>query len=674
MASQSRACLALDGGAGAPPPLRRQSGWLSDLISGAGRLISSVLDSPYSSSEEDDLLSEEGEDSEAFSKDLVDLNQSGKNLEQAMDNMDRSLAIVTKVHSKDAIAQLLVQETFSRDECDKLTKIIQSRVVDTVADGRYVAQKELLNRTISNIISSPDARWSMDLSRDLPEKIPYCSPSLSPLSPVKWLLHGPDLHNTAVMEAKKWLDEKSSSNSKCDLNCSPCNLNTDVPQYYVGGEVGTPVELAKSYMQSLQPWQSPFSSKSWKGEMYNAYQIYKDETSSPTTNHLFSSSKDLKRKFQASESRDTLDEIRRIRMKLMNNRSECSYFHQLNFSARLLEASSPIGRSDTDVPGAYQIPVPTTEAAAEHRDMSDKLSSKISDEDHCLDEAFMLNVEAAVDTNYPVFAASIDINLDGVETVNVVSPANGNLPVNLPVEPAEYYSGVGDEPVPCEPAVVLCEELGLKERLQIDGQDSVLAPCDSTCLALTSNKHDGETVKCSQPITVPTEETKSVPSDADQTSSAHISSGEGETVRVEKSSQLHLGSNCKDSDTVIDTGSHEGNYQIHKAANDFANENNVNCSSTGLVTVQVVGYAGHRHPTNPDNGELGSLGIPDGPFQATTGEVPLETNVGTGKSRNGMTMRSIKRMLTESKSTSRPKERKTTGRPRRSKAKAKGQK
>lgn len=119
----------------------------------------------------------------------------------------------------------------TRDECDKLSKIIQTRVVDppSVEVSRYGMQKERLSRTNSNIVSPPEARWPVDHLTELPETILYSSPRLSPISPRKWLLHSQDLHSTAVMEAKKWLEEKKSSpNSKSDLNSSPC---TDVPQY-----------------------------------------------------------------------------------------------------------------------------------------------------------------------------------------------------------------------------------------------------------------------------------------------------------------------------------------------------------------------------------------------------------------------------------------------------------
>ncbi|KAM0942828.1 hypothetical protein DsansV1_C14g0131481 [Dioscorea sansibarensis] len=664
MASQSRAPRPVDDGSGEgedpPPPPRRQLRWLSGVISGAGRLISSVLDSPSFSSEDDDdeLLSVYGvledEDSYAHSKGLVDLNRSGKNLEQAMDSNERSLAIVTKDHYKDAIEKLLVQETFSRDECDKLTKIIQSRVVDppSIEVNKHGMQKERLTRTNSNIVSPPEARWPLDQLTELPERIPYIAPSLSPLSPSKWLLDGPDLHSTAVMEAKKWLDEKkSSSHSKSDLNSSPCS---DVPQYYLGGEVGSPVELAKSYMQSLPPWQSP----SWNTKMCNACQIYKDETSNSTTNYLFSSSKDLKRKYQAFESRDTLYEIRRIRQKLINNRSESSNFHKLDFSAGLLEASSPIGKSDADVAASYQVSLPATEAS-DHIKLSAKLSTKSPEKDHCFDEDCVL--KAAVDANQPVDATSFDINLDCVETVNSVLPKHGNsIQVDLPIEPAQYNSGLGDEPKSCEPAVVLCDKQGL-ETLQIDSLVKVGFPCNSTSLTPMDNKHDGESVKYSQPIMIPTEETKSDPS-----------SGEREAIQIEDSSLPHLDLDHKESDTAIETRSKGGNDQIQKGANECTNGNDANSSPTGLVTVQVVEYVGYRHPTNSSNGELAALTISDGPFQANTNGLPRETNAGTGKSRNGRSVRSIKRMLSESKNASRPKERKTAGKPRRSKGKVKG--
>lgn len=165
---------------------------------------------------------------------------------------------------------------------------------------------------------------------------------------------------------------------------------------------------------------------------------------------------DLKRKYQAFESRDTLYEIRRIRQKLINNRSESSNFHKLDFSARLLESLSPFGKGDTDVAASYQISLPATEPA-DHINLPAKLSTKPPEKDHCIDEACVLNVEAAVDASQPVDAASFDINLDGVEAVNPVLPTHGNsIPVDMPMEPVKYNSGLGDEPKSSEPAVVLC--------------------------------------------------------------------------------------------------------------------------------------------------------------------------------------------------------------------------
>lgn len=153
--------------------------------------------------------------------------------------------------------------------------------------------------------------------------------------------------------------------------------------------------------------------------------------------------------------------------------------------------------------------------------------------------------------------------------------------------------------------------------------------------------------------------------------------------------------------SLVGTRSTGGNDQIQKGANECTNGNDANwwifigriyyfviimiawklkstrclfflSSPTGLVTVQVVEYVGYRHPANSSNGELAALAISDGPFQAKTKGLPVETNAGIGKSRNGTSVRSVKRMLSESKNAKRAKERKTAGNPRRSKGKVKG--
>jgi hypothetical protein len=51
------------------------------------------------------------------------------------DYSEASLAIISEIEPKDAIMQLLKQETYSRSECNALVKIIQERVVDSNLNG-----------------------------------------------------------------------------------------------------------------------------------------------------------------------------------------------------------------------------------------------------------------------------------------------------------------------------------------------------------------------------------------------------------------------------------------------------------------------------------------------------------------------------------------------------------
>ncbi|TVU32820.1 hypothetical protein EJB05_24578, partial [Eragrostis curvula] len=126
-----------------PPP----GGWLSDLISGASRILAAVLGPESSASDGTSSSSPESSQSPLpprrtrrtpadqghgahFAYDNYQFNKSGKEI-VLKDNGDGSLGMVSDMDPKDAAAQLLMQETFSRSECDALMKIIQERVVDS---------------------------------------------------------------------------------------------------------------------------------------------------------------------------------------------------------------------------------------------------------------------------------------------------------------------------------------------------------------------------------------------------------------------------------------------------------------------------------------------------------------------------------------------------------------
>ncbi|KAG2607682.1 uncharacterized protein LOC120671474 isoform X2 [Panicum virgatum] len=146
-----------------PPPPPPPTGWLAGLVSGAGRILAAVLGPEPSASVSG---SGSGSISSAGASDGGSPSAScspapcrlpgppGEGHNGGTDNGDSSLfplrngqfnqgenetvqknygslAIVSEIEPKDAIMQLLMQETYSRSECSKFIKIIQERVSDS---------------------------------------------------------------------------------------------------------------------------------------------------------------------------------------------------------------------------------------------------------------------------------------------------------------------------------------------------------------------------------------------------------------------------------------------------------------------------------------------------------------------------------------------------------------
>ncbi|XP_025810388.1 uncharacterized protein LOC112888395 [Panicum hallii] len=146
----------------APPP-PSPTGWLAGLVSGAGRILAAVLGPEPSASAsvsgsrsiasagasdggspsvscspapcrlpgprgEGHNGGTDNDDSSLFPLRNDQFNQ-GEN--KTVQKNYGSLAIVSEIEPKDAIMQLLMQETYSRSECSKFIKIIQERVLDS---------------------------------------------------------------------------------------------------------------------------------------------------------------------------------------------------------------------------------------------------------------------------------------------------------------------------------------------------------------------------------------------------------------------------------------------------------------------------------------------------------------------------------------------------------------
>ncbi|CAN6236502.1 unnamed protein product [Urochloa humidicola] len=210
-------------------------GWLSGFVSGARRVISSVM--LFSSPEETGSGEEEEEDD--------DDEGNGLNSDENEDVLDAHGAIVPYSESKLAIEQMVMKETFTRGECDKMVELIKSRVINpTFSEAREYGSPEQ--------IPSRNAGIGYDFTGSWRSLRPG---SFSPGSPLQ---ASPELCTAAVTEAKKWLEEKRQGLGLKPEDNGTCTLNTDMLSSGIDSDMGSPVDLAKSYMQSLPPWQSPF--------------------------------------------------------------------------------------------------------------------------------------------------------------------------------------------------------------------------------------------------------------------------------------------------------------------------------------------------------------------------------------------------------------------------------
>ncbi|KAK8535494.1 hypothetical protein V6N13_081620 [Hibiscus sabdariffa] len=246
------------------------------IVSGATRVLSSVFGFESSSSSS-------SSDPDSTSDDIGDTNNSQDVSSQGLHSIEHHepQSFAGKIETKRLIEQLLVQESFSREECDKLTNIIKSRVVDSpVIRGMGLAR---LNET-------PNRAGGSDFDNH-------------------------DLCGTAVIEAKKWLEEKKSgSNSKSELHHGASAQKFVTMAHSIDGEAGSPVDMAKTYMQTRPPWTSPATNDiEFRSPPPFGVPLFKEETPYSIGGKYLSSSK--KRDSPATGSWNIQDEIRKVRSK-----------------------------------------------------------------------------------------------------------------------------------------------------------------------------------------------------------------------------------------------------------------------------------------------------------------------------------------------------------------------
>ncbi|KAJ6837259.1 uncharacterized protein M6B38_121960 [Iris pallida] len=430
------------------------STWMYGIISGAGKVISSVFrsDDPSPSSSYSNSNSAEEESSDVSSRECEEHKQIEEKLEPVKDYNGRSLAIISEIESKQAIEQLIMQETFSREEFNHLTKIIHSRVV-----GEDGSHKELLDRPTGNAIAFAGAWKSFNQASEVQEKLSLSPSSLVAISPrfSGCRVLTPDLRHSAVSEAKKWLDDKKlATRSNVDYHHEPCTLNTGMPRYDIEGEVGSPVDIAKSYIQSLPPWKS-LSSPGIEKSPHTTTHLYKDND---TANHYSPSSKGLKRRYLDIGPQDTLDEIRNIRSKASANVSDTSRFKLIDLSSTYPD------REVCQISAAEECIYHDSRnlSALESLHASSRSSAELHAKDNQSVGAFTLPCETAEESNPAGLGSIISVNLiPDAEVVNAVQTIHATS--SLITSSLRPDSAIASGP----PAVIISDEnQGEGERSQ----------------------------------------------------------------------------------------------------------------------------------------------------------------------------------------------------------------
>ncbi|RZC06296.1 Protein KAKU4 isoform D [Glycine soja] len=303
-----------------PPPEPPSPNWISRFVispsrfiaSGAGKIFSSVLDldnSPSDSSSATSSHSSSANDSDAEEVGTFD----DENDNPSEGDVALSKPCVGNSKSKHMIEQLLMKESFSREECDRLIKIIRSRVVDPANDD------------------DGDKRPT-----DIPNKI-FGSDS-------------PELHSAAIMEAKKWLREKKSGlDTNSDIGYGSPSLNlVALPQD--PKDEGSPVDVAKLYMRTRPPWASP-SIDHTKPQTPSGIQLFKEETPYLFGNNSTPPSK-LKRDSAATGSWSIQDEIRRVRSRATEDLLRSLPSSKIDWSAFAMENKNNVNSSAIENIGA----------------------------------------------------------------------------------------------------------------------------------------------------------------------------------------------------------------------------------------------------------------------------------------------------------------------------------
>ncbi|KAK4374100.1 hypothetical protein RND71_004777 [Anisodus tanguticus] len=272
------------------PPVPKSPNWLTGhvfpatrtIISGAAKILTSVFNSEDSSSS-----SSESDSDSMFEDDAREENDICSEVDELNKHPQLS---GERSQTKHLIEQLLMQETFSRKERDRLVTIINSRVVDS---------------------SSLEGEGDQTIADDTL-----------------------DHSSRAIIEARKWLEEKRDG-FRSDITLG--GLSSVVKN--VDDTFGSPVEMAKSYMKVHPPWASPATDHSGlRTPSQMKANLFDEETPYTVSGDSLSSLK--KKNSFASGSWNIHDEIRKVRSKATEDMLRAHPSKETDYQLRLVECKA----------------------------------------------------------------------------------------------------------------------------------------------------------------------------------------------------------------------------------------------------------------------------------------------------------------------------------------------
>ncbi|XP_049376895.1 protein KAKU4 [Solanum stenotomum] len=300
--------------AAAEEPFLKSPNWLTGhvfpatrtILSGAAKILTSVFNSDSSSS------SSSGSDSM-----FEDDDREENDICSEVDELNKHPQLRgERSQTKHLIEQLLMQETFSREERDQLVMIINSRVVDS---------------------SSLEGKDSLDTL---------------------------DHNSQAIIEARKWLEEKRDG-LRSDNTLGGVSSVVSVDDTF-----GSPVEMAKSYMKVRPPWASPAVDNSGlRTPSQMKAKLFDEEAPYSVSGDSLSSLK--KKSSYASGSWNIHEEIRKVRSKATEDMLRAHPSKETDYQLRLVERKAEPKSAVGDLTG--------TSTAEKINDSSSLRLAKLSD-------------------------------------------------------------------------------------------------------------------------------------------------------------------------------------------------------------------------------------------------------------------------------------------------------